>query len=86
MSHAKLRRLRDVSELHPTKIRNILLVRDLTVLNFALLIKLDEGELALQLADLIGGFSIFSRGDRTAPTHISCGRQTYSISTGGPAL
>jgi hypothetical protein len=85
MITAKLRRSRDVSEFHPTKIRNIFLVRDLAVLNLALLINLDAGELALQLADLIGEFSFLVQSDGTAPAYISCGRQACSTSNGGRA-
>lgn len=87
MTSAKLRLSRDVSDLHPTRNKNILLFQDLVGLNALLLTQLDERELAFQLADLIGGFWICSRGNLSPPPHISCGRQTYSmVPTGDPAL
>jgi hypothetical protein len=87
MSPAKLRRSRDVSELHPVKIKNVLRLRDLATSKVGIFTRPDGQELALQLSGLIVKSWILALAQRTRTQHFSCVRRpTAGFRAGGLSL
>jgi hypothetical protein len=87
MSPPKLRRSRDVSDLHPIKSKNFLVVGDLAVLKRVCSFEPDEEELALQVSDLSVESSIWAQAQLTPTQHISCeGQPTAGFPAGGLSL
>jgi hypothetical protein len=87
MNPAKLRRSRDVSERHGSKIAKRFRIRHLAMLNMAFFVGSHGEELARQDADLIAKLLIYGRPRRTEGPHIFSGRHsTASPIRGVPTL